>query len=333
MTEYRKVVPYFTGTTRLWERQWLASGTVMLRRWVRLDQRAGGERAAELIAAPWPGEREIFSFGNMASRSSARLENLPLTRNVVAKLSAPDDDKEDGRSFDASKGKNSRSNLGDKLRDGSSCSGGRRFVEREVMHVGVGELYCEAAIFENMNHRDHISDTAHVDRRPAPSQYAAPAPPQHSAIYTSAPRLDVDRSIKTPVPPPSHFATTTPSNSHHNPNAQVIVPTDREHVSWNEFQAINKGVPRERIQEVWKTTPWFKTPDPNRFANVSASDRVSWNDFQRILKGKDKQEIRNLWYEYGQGRYHVDASLRSNLDTSAADDESAHATKRQRESE
>jgi hypothetical protein len=86
----------------------------------------------ELIAAPWPGEREIFSFGNMASRSSARLENLPLTRNVVAKLSAPDDDKEDGRSFDASKGKNSRSNLGDKLRDGSSGSGGRRFVEREV---------------------------------------------------------------------------------------------------------------------------------------------------------------------------------------------------------
>lgn len=59
----------------------------------------------ELIAAPWPGEREIFSFGNMASRSSARLENLPLTRNVVAKLSAPDDDKEDGRSFDATKGK------------------------------------------------------------------------------------------------------------------------------------------------------------------------------------------------------------------------------------
>ncbi len=68
MTEYRKVVPYFTvrpfisasppplvlaffhsflqGTTRLWERQWVASGTVMLRRWIRLDQRAGGERAA-----------------------------------------------------------------------------------------------------------------------------------------------------------------------------------------------------------------------------------------------------------------------------------------------
>ena len=181
MTEYRKVVPYFQerhfapapllfshftlfnqGTTRLWERQWVASGTVMLRRWVRLDQRAGGERAAgedvlqpllfphllqcarsrypcipntpyaELIAAPWPGEREIFSFGNMASRSSARIENLPLTRNVAAKLSAPEADKEDARSFEASKGKNSRHSLGDKMRAGGSENGGKGDVEREV---------------------------------------------------------------------------------------------------------------------------------------------------------------------------------------------------------
>ena len=135
----------------------------MLRRWVRLDQRAGGERAAgedvlqsllriphllqfarsrypcilnttyaELIAAPWPGEREIFSFGNMASRSSARIENLPLTRNVAAKLSAPEADKEDARSFEASKGKNSRHSLGDKMRAGGSENGGRGDVEREV---------------------------------------------------------------------------------------------------------------------------------------------------------------------------------------------------------
>jgi hypothetical protein len=122
----------------------------MLRRWVRLDQRAGGERAAgvyfkvyhvslslhldpcrrlspsnlslstDLIAAPWPGEREIFSFGNMASRSSARLENLPLTRNVAAK------DKEDSR------GKSGRGSLGDKTRVGGCDSGGRGYVEREV---------------------------------------------------------------------------------------------------------------------------------------------------------------------------------------------------------
>ena len=49
---------------------------------------------------------------------------------------------------------------------------------------------------------------------------------------------------------------------------------------------------------------------------------------QALIDPSIVQEIRNLWYEYGQGRYHVDASLRSNLDTSAADDESAHATKR-----
>ena len=40
------------------------------------------------------------------------------------------------------------------------------------------------------------------------------------------------------------------------------------------------------------------------------------------------QEIRTLWYEYTQGRYHVDPSLRAHLDTSAVDDESAHASKR-----
>ena len=148
------LIRFSQGTTRLWERQWIASGTVMLRRWIRLDQRAGGERAAgalirsplhvgrcrccfpsihsvsaELIAAPWPGEREIFSFGNMASRSSARLENLPLTRNVAAKLS---DDKDDSRSFEAGKGKGCRSNLGDKARVGSSESGGRGDAERQV---------------------------------------------------------------------------------------------------------------------------------------------------------------------------------------------------------
>jgi hypothetical protein len=250
----------------------------------------------------------------MASRSSARLENLPLTRNVAAKLSAPDDDKEDSRSFDASKGKNSRNSLGDKMRNGGSEHSGKRNVEREVhalravasrslyfcfcrpcpsqvLHVGAGQLYCEAAIFENMNHRDHIPDTTHVDRRPAVSQYAADAPPQHSVLFTSAARPDISNSIKTPAPPISHFANSTPSHSNINSNQQVIVPTDRDHVSWNEFQAINKGVSRERIQEVWKTTPWFKTPDPNRFAAASASDRVSWNDFQRILKGKGKEVL------------------------------------------
>jgi hypothetical protein len=85
--------------------------------------------SAELIAAPWPGEREIFSFGNMASRSSARLENLPLTRNVAAKLS---DDKDDSRSFEAGKGKSSRGSLGDKARVGSSDSGNRGDVEPQV---------------------------------------------------------------------------------------------------------------------------------------------------------------------------------------------------------
>jgi hypothetical protein len=66
----------------------------------------------------------------MASRSSARLENLPLTRNVAAKLS---DDKEDSRSFDASKGKNSRNSLGDKMRNGGSEHSGKGDVEREVL--------------------------------------------------------------------------------------------------------------------------------------------------------------------------------------------------------
>ena len=84
--------------------------------------------SSELIAAPWPGEREIFSFGNMASRSSARLENLPLTRNVAAKLSAPDDDKES--SYDPSKTR--RSSVGDRMRAGMSDGNGRGDIQREV---------------------------------------------------------------------------------------------------------------------------------------------------------------------------------------------------------
>jgi hypothetical protein len=142
-----------------------------------------------------------------------------------------------------------------------------------------------------MNHRDHIPETVYVDRRPAPSQpAAAPLLPQHSTIFTSAPRPDVSSAIiKTPTPALSLFGGGTASDSSLHVNQNVIVPTDREHVSWNEFQAINKGVSRERIQEVWKTTPWFRTPDPNRFANAAASDRVSWNEFQRILKGKVKE--------------------------------------------
>ncbi len=144
-----------------------------------------------------------------------------------------------------------------------------------------------------MNHREHIPETVYVDRRPAPSQHAAaPLLPQHSTIFTSAPRSDVNSAIiKTPAPASSHFGGGTPSESSLNLNQNVIVPSDREHVSWNEFQAINKGVSRERIQEVWKTTPWFRTPDPNRFANAAASDRVSWNEFQRILKGKGKEVL------------------------------------------
>ena len=188
----------------------------------------------------------------------------------------------------------------------------RRSPIAQVMHVGVGELYCEAAMFDNMNHRDHISDTVYVDRRQAPSLYAAaPPPPQHSTLFTSAPRTEMSSLNKPPNPPPAYFGGTAPSDVNHHANVQVIVPTDREHVSWNEFQAINKGIPRERIQEVWKTTPWFRTPDPNRFAAAGASDRVSWNDFQRILKGKDKQVrvvstfglgVLNCWLTLQPGR-------------------------------
>ena len=134
--------------------------------------------------------------------------------------------------------------------------------------MGVGELYCESSIFENMNHRDHIPDTVYVDRRPAPSQHStAPPPLQHSAIFTSAPRQDISGSLKTPTPAVSHFSGANSSDlAHHsnhshssNHNVNVVVPTDREHCSWNEFQALNKGVSRERIQEVWKTTPWYAT--------------------------------------------------------------------------
>lgn len=87
--------------------------------------------SSELIAAPWPGEREIFSFGNMASRSSARLENLPLTRNVAAKLSAPDDDKDS--SYDPSKTR--RSSVGDRMRAGMSDGNGRGDIQREVFRA------------------------------------------------------------------------------------------------------------------------------------------------------------------------------------------------------
>jgi hypothetical protein len=87
--------------------------------------------SSELIAAPWPGEREIFSFGNMASRSSARLENLPLTRNVVAK------DKEDSRSHDPSKNKTSRMSVGDRMRAGMSDGNCQRDIQREVRALRV----------------------------------------------------------------------------------------------------------------------------------------------------------------------------------------------------
>lgn len=161
--------------------------------------------------------------------------------------------------------------------------------------MGVGQLYCESSIFENMNHRDHIPETVYVDRRPAPALHStAPPPLQHSAIFTSAPRQDITGSLKTPgTPALSHYSGDLSHHSNHssNHNVNVVVPTDREHCSWNEFQALNKGVPRERIQEVWKTTPWFRTPDPNRFSDTNAKDRVSWNDFQRILKGKGKEVL------------------------------------------
>jgi hypothetical protein len=152
-----------------------------------------------------------------------------------------------------------------------------------MIHVGVGQLYCEGSIIENTSYRDHIQDTVHVDRHSAPPLYAAaPPPPSSSTSFSSASRPDVSSSTKASAPASSQFAAATPSDANPSVNHNVFVPSDREHLSWNEFQAMNKGVPRERIQEVWKSTPWYKNP---------SSERVSWNDFQRILKGKVKQVL------------------------------------------
>ncbi|MCL4552509.1 MAG: hypothetical protein M1305_02990 [Candidatus Marsarchaeota archaeon] len=38
------------------------------------------------------------------------------------------------------------------------------------------------------------------------------------------------------------------------------VPSNRQYVSWNEFQQINKGSNRERVSQVYRATPWFKAP-------------------------------------------------------------------------
>ena len=68
---------------------------------------------------------------------------------MAAKLSAPEADKDDARSFDASKGKNSRHSIGDKMRAGGSENGGRGDVEREVRVMSVSSLHT-FFYFENL---------------------------------------------------------------------------------------------------------------------------------------------------------------------------------------
>ena len=68
-----------------------------------------------------------------------------------------------------------------------------------------------------------------------------------------------------------------------------IVPTEREHVTWNEFRAMNPGVPLALVQQDWRATPWSRPLEHIHVAAAAAPVRVSWNNFQRILRGKSKQ--------------------------------------------
>ena len=62
----------------------------------------------------------------------------------------------------------------------------------------------------------------------------------------------------------------SPSQANFTDADGVIVPSNRQYVSWNEFQQINKGANRERVSQAYRATPWFN----NR------------NDFQKALEGR-----------------------------------------------
>jgi hypothetical protein len=92
----------------------------------------------------------------------------------------------------------------------------------------------------------------------------------------------------------------------------VVVPTDREHLSWNEFQAMNKGIRPKILSEIWKTTPWFKRMVPaqvhaprgrghRRFALTAVclqsdnDDLQQWNDFQKEFQSGDAKAREMCW--------------------------------------
>ncbi len=81
---------------------------------------------------------------------------------------------------------------------------------------------------------------------------------------------------------------------------------NQQHVSWNEFQALNKGISPKLLSEIWKTTPWSKRAAPapaqvhgarrwrrRRFALTAVclqsdkADLQRWNDFQKQYQGGD----------------------------------------------
>jgi hypothetical protein len=77
-----------------------------------------------------------------------------------------------------------------------------------------------------------------------------------SIINSVSPPLD--GSIITAVAQSSPRGALSPSQANFTDADGIIVPSNRQYVSWNEFQQINKGANRERVSQVYRATPWFK---------------------------------------------------------------------------
>jgi hypothetical protein len=111
-------------------------------------------------------------------------------------------------------------------------------------------------------------------------------------------------SIITAVAQSSPRGALSPSQANFTRDADgVIVPSNRQYVSWNEFQQINKGANRERVSQVYRATPWFKATltqtevrlpaaltharlsfqPSNTQCPQSSPAHMNWNDFQKAL--------------------------------------------------
>lgn len=100
-------------------------------------------------------------------------------------------------------------------------------------------------------HAEHFSTPL---MRSSPT--AVPSSHHLSIINSVSPPLD--GSIITAVAQSSPRLAYSPSQANFTDADGIMVPSNRQYVSWNEFQQINKGANRERVSQAYRATPWFK---------------------------------------------------------------------------